>query len=188
MNKRRDIILFGIQGSGKGTQARRLSADCGYTVFETGAELRRIASGDSPLSQRVTQIMNSGQLVSTDLIMDIVESFIRTHRNDSIIFDGVPRNMEQFKRFGPLLAQFGLETLAIHILLSREESIKRLRKRRVLEGRSDDTDAGIKKRVEIFFTDTMPVIECYRTANRLIEVDGAGSIDEVAKKIRLAIE
>ena len=91
-----NLILLGIQGSGKGTQARLLK-EYGYKIFETGAQLREISAQDTELGKEVKQIIDGGNLVSDKLVCKLAENFIQENPNSPIIFDGIPRNQSQFE-------------------------------------------------------------------------------------------
>ncbi len=80
-----DLVLFGIQGSGKGTQAKKLAAEYGYNIFEAGAELRKIASSDSPLGRRVKGYIDQGHLVPHTIIMEVVAAAIADNRNEDYL-------------------------------------------------------------------------------------------------------
>lgn len=202
-----DIILFGMQGSGKGTQAKILIQKHGFKTFETGAELRAIAASDSELGKRVKAIMDAGNLVDTKVIMEIVENFLKnSDPNDSIIFDGIPRNMEQFEQFEAIMQKTGRLPMGVNIKLTKEEAMERLLKRFTCVGvdttnnpliteaecialggmvkrRSDDTPEAIEVRLNNFFSETQPVIEKYLQANRMIEVHGIQNVEDVTKAI-----
>jgi len=210
--KMNDLILFGMQGSGKGTQAKILAKKFGYKIFETGAELRIVAESDTPLGKKVKDIMNQGKLVDTSIIMEIVEEFCRNLDNDKhAIFDGIPRNMEQYKLFEAVMAKMGKKPTALNIKLTNEEAMGRLLKRFTCVGvdtthnpliteeeciamggtikrRSDDNEDVIKTRIEAFLTETQPVIEEYRKENRLKEVKGLQSVEEVTGDLVTILE
>ena len=206
-----DLILFGIQGSGKGTQGKILAHNHGYKIFETGAELRNMAASGTPLGIKVKNIMNEGKLVETSIIMEIVENFLNNIDTDtSVIFDGIPRSQEQMSQFEILMKKMKRKPQALNIKLSREESLDRLLKRFVCEGvntsknplitekeciaqggkvlrRSDDNRNAINIRINTFMEETQPIIEKYKELQRLIEIHGNQSLDDVTKDIQKAI-
>ncbi|MBT4936764.1 nucleoside monophosphate kinase, partial [Candidatus Peregrinibacteria bacterium] len=99
-----DLILFGMQGSGKGTQGKILAEKYGYRIFETGAELRAMVKSGTELGAKVKNIMESGKLVDTTIIMEIIEAFLENLSHDeSVIFDGIPRSKEQMNQFETLM-------------------------------------------------------------------------------------
>lgn len=185
-----DLILLGIQGSGKGTQARLLCQERGYFYFEAGAKLREIAASQSTLGQKVAEIINQGRLVPAPILMEMVEQFCKDHPQKPILFDGVPRNLEQFELFGPLMEKFQRSPLVIHLKLAKEKAIERIlkRARESKQKRKDDTPQIIKERIEIFYQQTQPIIKRYQTQKNLVEIDAMGEIKEINRKILQSID
>ncbi len=187
-----DLVLFGIQGSGKGTQAKRLCAEFGYEMFEAGGELRKIAAlasarpsgGDgsgSKLGETVKSYIDVGKLVPFAIIMQVVkEAILARPKTQKILFDGIPRDLDQMREFDKIMAEVGREFRCIEITLTEEEGVQRILGRAKSEGRADDADeAIIRRRMQTFFEKTKPVIEQYKAAGRLMEVDGRGTVEEV---------
>jgi adenylate kinase len=195
-----DLIFFGMQGAGKGTLGKTIAAKFGLQIFETGGELRRLASEDSELGRKIKEIIESGNLVSNDVVMEIVENFVLNREEDSpIIFDGIPRSVEQAKTLNALLDKHGREYKGVLLEIKRETALARLTTRRIcpvdkriypasyeadtcecgtpLETRKDDNPEAIEKRLELFATETQPAIDMY--ADRLIKIDGEPTIDVV---------
>ncbi len=196
------ILLMGPQGSGKGTQAERLSKRLAIPAFGMGQLLRdEIASG-SELGQKFEVILKRGDLVSDkDAAQMLQQRLGRDDTNNGYILDGYPRNMEQYRAF-----DFDTPTDVIVIEISREESLKRLGGRLTCRGcgkvasvsntlkpgdlcecgglwyqRDDDTPEAIGRRLTIYEQDTSPVITQYGDSVR--KIDGAGSIEEVEQRI-----
>ena len=174
-----NLIFFGIQGSGKGTQAKLLAENLGYQIFETGGELRKLAKEDSDLGKKVKETIEAGHLVSSELVLEIVRNFIRKADKTKIIFDGIPRNQDQYQSFMGILNEFNLEYTAVHFKLEKEEALTRLFKRAEIERRADDNEESIKRRIDIFYNDTLPLIENFAQTNKLIEVDASPTIEEI---------
>ena len=196
-----------MQGSGKGTQAKILVQKYGYKLFETGAELRAMAKSESELGQRIKTIMNEGKLVDNNIIMEIIEAFcFNIDENDHVIFDGIPRNMEQMEKFEIIMQKIGRNPMGLNIKLSHEKAMGRLLKRFTCEGvdttnnpliteeqcialggkvtrRSDDNEQAIRARLEAFDNETQPVIDAYEKLKKLIEIRGIQSVEEVNKEI-----
>ena len=184
----KNLIFFGIQGSGKGTQAKLLAKNLGYTIFETGAELRNIAKEESELGRKVKQTIESGHLVSTELVIEILKEFIHKHTNVPVIFDGIPRSDDQNLLFRQLLKSENIDYLAVHFKLEKAEAFKRLLKRAEVEKRADDNEESINRRIDIFFNSTVPVIETYSAENKLIEIDARPSIEEIYQTLSSQIQ
>ncbi len=197
-----DLIMFGMQGAGKGTVGKRVAEDFGLEIFETGAALRELATQDSELGKKVKEIIESGKLVSNEVVMEIVENFInKLPAGKSVLFDGIPRKIEQANSLNALLEKNGRDYKALLINISKETALRRLTTRKIcssckevypasykenacakcgapLTTRADDNLEAIKVRLEAFDKETVPAIEVYK--DKLIEIDGEGTIEEVA--------
>ena len=190
-----DLVLFGIQGSGKGTQAKRLASEFNFDIFEAGGELRKIAAGTgsgsgSDLGKTVKSFIDKGHLVPHEIIMQVVkEAILARPKTQKILFDGIPRDENQMKGFDQIMKDVGREFRCIHILLSPEEGMKRILGRAKAEGRSDDADTGIvERRMKTFVEKTLPVIQEYQKRGGMVEIDGMHSVDEVyAEMKRVAV-
>lgn len=202
-----DIILFGIQGSGKGTQGKILKARYNMAYFETGAELRHLAQEESDLGKKVKEIISSGHLVSNEIVMEIAENFLNNiEDNKNVIWDGIPRKIKQAESLDKLLKNNNRDYKAVILELSKEEALKRLTTRRIcsdckevypatynkdlcekcngkLITRHDDNPKSIKTRIQAYLNETTPVIELYDNRNKLLRVGGEGSIPEVSNEL-----
>lgn len=176
-----DLVFFGIQGSGKGTQAKKLAAEFGYDIFEAGGELRKIAASGSELGERVKSYIDQGHLVPHEIIMQVVAEAIATRSSDTkILFDGIPRDGEQKRDFDAVMRSADREFRCIHFLLDRDEAEARILGRAKAEGRADDADTAIiRRRMQTFTDKTLPIIEEYKEAGRVTEIDASEGIDEV---------
>ena len=177
------LILVGPQGSGKGTQARILAERQGYEIFETGGALRTLAKEGSELGNKVAEIMNRGELVSTQLVMDIVKDFIEKNKDTKIIFDGIPRSEDQYDALMALFEELNLDYNVLSIEVPIDVCKERMMKRVELEGRSDDTPAAIEKRLEIFATKTLPLVALWEAKGKVVSVNGHDSPENVDKEI-----
>lgn len=175
------IFILGPQGSGKGTQARKLSETLGIPELSMGGLLREEMASGSELGERVKQIVNTGSLVSdADATAVLAKRLTAPDAKGGYILDGFPRNTEQMKAF----ATFEQPTTVVVIHIPRPISVERLLKRAAIESRVDDTEEVINKRLDIYERDTLPIIEQYREQGIVRDVDGTGSIDEVADSIK----
>ena len=184
-----DLVFFGIQGSGKGTQAKKLAAEFGYEIFEAGGELRAIAASGTELGETVKGYIDQGDLVPHEIIMQVVKEAIAARPADQkIIFDGIPRDSEQQADFDGIIAETGREIQCVQILLDAEEGVERILQRAKEQGRADDADeAIIRRRMDTFLTKTVPVIEDYKAKGKMIEVDGQGSMEDVYGRVVSAL-
>jgi len=181
-----DLILFGIQGSGKGTQAKLLAAEHGYDIFEAGGELRKIKATGSDLGKEVASYMDQGNLVPFEIIMRVCKEAIRMRQKSTkILFDGIPRDSNQKQAFDEIMAEAGREFRCIHLLLDEEETVRRILGRAAKEGRRDDADEeSIRTRIGTFKEKTVPVIDEYKEEGRVAEVDGDGDVETVYERIK----
>ena len=198
-----DLVIFGIQGSGKGTQAKKLAEEFGYDIFEAGGELRRIAdsgsgsaaprtelrSGTGGLGAEVKSYIDAGKLVPHAIIMRVVAEAIRARpKTRKLLFDGIPRDRDQMRDFTEIMRKIGREFRCIHITLDPEAGIERILKRAKIEGRADDAqEETIRKRMRIFTEKTLPVIECFASEGKVTEVDGKGTTEEVYARLKRAV-
>jgi adenylate kinase len=185
----KDIILIGKQGSGKGTQGKILAEKFGFVIFETGAELRQIASRDSELGQEVKAIVEQGDLVSNEIVMRIVAHFISDiPKGKAVIFDGIPRSKIQRVSLEEELEKAEREFVALEVRLSEEEAFTRLSKRADIEGRADDNPESIRKRLANFAEHTAPLLKIWRSEGKLVSVDGEQNIEAVTAEMLKALE
>ncbi len=180
-----DLVFFGIQGSGKGTQAKRLASEFGYDIFEAGGELRKIAASGSKLGNTVKSYIDQGHLVPHAIIMQVVkESISARPKSQKILFDGIPRDDAQRKDFDEIMKNAGRDFRCIHLLLSPEEGLKRILGRAKAEGRVDDANEKIiRRRMQTFVEKTLPVIAHYKSLGKVIEVEGTGTVEEIYANI-----
>lgn len=184
-----DLVFFGIQGSGKGTQAKKLAAEFGYEIFEAGGELRKIAASGSKLGDTVKSYIDQGHLVPHQIIMQVVKEAVSARpKTTKILFDGIPRDVDQMRDFDAIMAAADRPFRCIEILLSEDQAKARILGRAKAEGRADDANAEIiLRRMDTFKQKTRPVIETYRKVGNLIEIDGNRGVDAVYEDLRKII-
>jgi adenylate kinase family enzyme len=120
-----DLVLFGIQGSGKGTQAKRLAAEFGFDIFEAGGELRKIAASGSELGNTVKSYIDQGHLVPHEIIMQVVKEAIAARpKATKILFDGIPRDTDQMRDFDAIMKDAGRDFRCTEILLDKEQALQ----------------------------------------------------------------
>lgn len=184
-----DLVLFGIQGSGKGTQAKRFAAEHGYRIFEAGGELRAMAATGTLLGETVKSYIDEGKLVPFAIIMDVVGAAIKACPFDQpLLFDGIPRDRAQMESFDRIMEEASRGFFCIELLVDEEAAIQRILKRAEAEGRKDDADeAIIRRRMATFHEKTSPVIETYRKAGKVVKVEGEGTVEEVFERFVRAV-
>jgi len=180
------ILILGPQGSGKGTQAKRIAtADCVPHVA-TGDIFRAAVSDGSELGVQVAPILESGGLVPDNLTIELIRE--RLADEDGFVLDGFPRTVPQAEALDAMLDEIG-KPLDVVILLqvSDEVATSRLQARAEAEGRADDSPDAIRNRLRLYHELTEPVVERYRDEGTLVVVGGDRAIDEVAATIEEAL-
>jgi adenylate kinase len=176
------ILILGPQGSGKGTQAKRLADNHGIAHVATGDILRAAIAEGSDVGRRVAPILERGDLVPDDLMIELIRE--RLADEESFVLDGFPRTVPQAEALEVMLDEIGKPLDAVLLLdVDDEVALGRLLGRRAEEGRSDDAPDVIRKRLRLYHSVTKPVVERYREAGTLLEVDGDQRPDDVARAI-----
>ena len=181
------LIFLGPQGSGKGTQASRLARLMGVPHISTGAMLRDAVAEGTELGKKADTIMQAGDLVPDDLVVAMVgERLAQPDAACGYILDGFPRNVSQARALDEVLG-VPLDGL-VQLDVPHEELMKRMLLRAESEGRADDTEEGISRRLAIYWEETAPLSDYYRETGRSVyPVDGFGGIDEVFARVALAL-
>jgi adenylate kinase len=185
-----NILLLGPQGSGKGTQAKRISAEYGIPHIATGDMLRAAIASAIPLGLQVGPILERGELVPDELMIDLIrERLEEPDAAEGFVLDGFPRTMAQADALDSMLREIGRElTVVFALQVSDEICIERLLKRAREEQRTDDTPEAIRTRLELYHRETEPLIEHYRTLGVLISIHADGTPNEVFAEIQAALE
>lgn len=181
------LILLGAPGAGKGTQAKRLESEHGLKQLSTGDMLRAEIASQSDLGQQVEKILAEGNLVSDDIMVEMIANRItKPDCKRGFILDGFPRTVAQAQALDVMLKDNDLSLNAvIEIQVDREALFDRIAKRSEEEGgtRADADVETIKNRMKVYDDLTAPIIPYYEAAGLLQPVDGMRSIDEVAMQI-----
>lgn len=185
-----DLLLFGIQGTGKGTQAKKLVEHFGFHHFEAGAALRAIIASGSELGKTVSSFVDHGSLVPHEIIMKVMrEAVSALSPQTMILFDGIPRDFEQQRDFDAIMRETGRTFRCIELTIDEEKAIVRVLQRGKEQGRKDDQDeAFIRRRLGWSKEKTQPVIEDYRSRGLVETVDGDASVEDVQQRILTAME
>ena len=185
-----NILLLGPQGSGKGTQAKRISEAYGIPHIASGDMLRAAMAAETELGRRVKPIYDRGDLVPDELMIELIrERLGQDDTENGFALDGFPRTLPQAEALDPILREIGKELTVVFVLqLPDEVCIERLTKRAQLEGRVDDTSEAIAKRLEIYRRETEPLIEWYRIRSNVVTVHAERSVNEVFGEIQQALE
>jgi adenylate kinase len=183
--------MMGPPGAGKGTQAARLAERLGAAHLDAGALFRQMASEDSPLGARIREVIAHGSLIPDDLADEVVGARLRALPVDQgFVLDGYPRNAWQAQALRRLLGELGrLEPRPVFVQLDvpRDVLVARLRRRRDLEGRADDTDEVIARRLEVYEAETAPVRDAVSDWADVVTIDGDRRPADVAAQIAGAL-
>ncbi|MBL8543004.1 MAG: adenylate kinase [Hyphomonadaceae bacterium] len=184
-----NLILFGPPAAGKGTQAKRLTAERGYIQLSTGDMLRAARKSGSELGQRVAAIMDSGSLVSDEIVIALIEEALAANKGaPGFIFDGFPRTVAQAEALDAMLAKHGQKIdRVIRLEVDSQQLMDRIAKRFAEEGRADDNPDAYKVRLDAYFTQTAPLLPYYEKQGKLQGVDGMADVDTVAHAIAKAL-
>lgn len=213
-----NIVILGPQGSGKGTQSEMLAQKYNAEHFDTGKVLRQVSKTDTPLGREIYEIsIKRKELVPSRILKEILHLRLNDlQREENVVFDGVPRNMEQAEYFEEALKEFGRKLDKVFFIdISEKESVARISKRWICskcrkilimdkdvksqkdtcpkcEGkitqRTDDTPEGVKNRLEIYKKETIPVLDFFQKEGLLVKINGEQSIEKVFEDIVKILE
>ena len=179
------LLIVGPPGAGKGTQAERIAVRYDIPTISTGDIFRANVAGETDLGLKVKAILDAGDYVPDSLTNELIgDRLAEADAEQGFLLDGYPRTVQQVEFLDEFLAGRG-EALAavVQLVADRDEIVERLRRRALDQGRSDDTEEAIRHRQDVYLRETAPLIETYRDRGLLVEVDGLGTIDEVAARI-----
>jgi adenylate kinase len=210
------IIFIGPPGSGKGTQAKRLASRLDVPHISTGDMLREAVAAGTPVGQKAASIMASGALVPDDVMIDIInDRLARPDASKGFILDGFPRTLVQAEKLDGLVGNGKSNLRVLQLLVPDEAIVRRITLRRTcaqcgaiyhLENnppasdsvcdrcgaeviaRPDDNEEAVRKRLEAFHRQTLPVATYYKSKSILREVDGVGPVDQVFERIERSLD
>jgi len=185
-----DVLLLGVQGSGKGTQAKRLASEYDIAHLSTGDMLRKAIADGTEVGRRVKPILEAGDLVPDDLMIELIRGRIQSPETaDGFILDGFPRTMAQADALDAMLSEIERPlSVVLELQVPDDVAIERLRKRAAEEGRSDDTPEAIANRIDLYHRETKPLVSHYRLAGNLVGIHGDRSENEVFAEIQDAVD
>jgi adenylate kinase len=185
-----NILLLGPQGSGKGTQAKRIQAEYGVPHIATGEILRAAMQEGTELGLKVKPIVDSGRLVPDDLMIDLIrDRLMQPDAEQGFILDGFPRTPPQADALDTMLDEIGRNlSIVFEFQLPDGVARERLLRRAELEGRADDTPEAIERRLALYHEQTEPLVEHYRAQGNLVGVHANNSVDGVFAEVQDALE
>jgi len=184
-----NLILFGPPAAGKGTQAKRLVDERRMVQLSTGDMLRAAIASGSELGHRVAGIMQRGELVSDEIVIELIESRLpEAEAAGGAIFDGFPRTLAQAQALDLMLKGRGRRIDLVVRLKVDDAALKaRVAGRFAESGRPDDNPESFNVRLAAYNSQTAPLLPYYEDQGKLVEVDGMGSVDQVARAIDAAL-
>jgi adenylate kinase len=185
-----NLILFGPPAAGKGTQAKRLVDTRGMVQFSTGDMLRAAIASGSALGRQVSEIMERGDLVPDAVVIALIEEALpAADAAGGAIFDGFPRTVAQAEALDDMLSHRNARIdVVLRLRVDDEALLARVARRFAEQGRSDDNPESFKVRLAAYNAQTAPLLPHYRAQGKLIEVDGMGTIEQVAREIDAALD
>ena len=186
-----NIVLLGPPGCGKGTQSKNIVDKRNFLQLSTGDLLRKTVKSGSKTGQKIKLIMEKGELVPDDLVIDMIINSIEKNPKRNFIFDGFPRNLNQAVALDQSLKKNDMELNHVIFLNVELNVLEERIKKRVLESdsaRTDDNVETLMQRVKIYKKSTFPLLEYYRSQKKLNEIEGMQSIQNVYNQISKVID
>ncbi|MCK6209881.1 adenylate kinase [Georgenia sp. EYE_87] len=184
------LVLLGPPGAGKGTQAARICERLGVPAISTGDIFRANVAEQTELGRRAQRYMDAGEYVPDEVTNAMVRDRLsQADAVDGFLLDGYPRTADQVAELDGMLAHSGTRLDAVvELTADTDEVVARLLKRAAEQGRADDTESVIRRRLEVYAEQTAPLADLYAERGLLVQVDGIGSLDEVTERILTALE
>lgn len=183
------LLIIGPPGAGKGTQAVRISEELSIPAISTGDIFRANIKGETELGREAKQYIDAGNLVPDSVTNRMVRDRLgQQDTSEGFLLDGYPRNTAQVEELDRILSELDQKLDGVLLLTAdNEELVQRLLGRAVQEGRSDDTEDVIRHRLDVYASETAPIVDLYASRGLVSEVDGLGSIDEVTERLLSAV-
>ncbi|WP_418607738.1 adenylate kinase [Georgenia sp. SUBG003] len=184
------LVLLGPPGAGKGTQAARISERLEVPAISTGDIFRANVAEQTELGRRAQRYMDAGEYVPDEVTNAMVRDRLsQPDAANGFLLDGYPRTADQVAELDGMLASSGTRLGAVvELTADTDEVVTRLLKRAAEQGRADDTESVIRRRLEVYAEQTAPLADLYAERGLLVQVDGIGSLDEVTDRIMTALE
>ena len=185
-----NLILFGPPGAGKGTQSKYLVKKLNCYQVSTGDMLRDEIKKNSEIGKKIINDMKDGIFISDDIVNQLIKNVVfDPQKKNKLIFDGYPRTLSQAKNLDTLLNSSDQKIDFIFFLnVNKDKKIKRIKKRKILEKRSDDNLETIMKRYDAYMETTKPVLDFYSKNSNFYEIDGSDEIDQITARINAFLD
>lgn len=180
-----NIVIFGAPGSGKGTQSDKIAERYGLQHVSTGEILREEIASSTDLGKLADSYMSKGELVPDCVVIEMLEELIARNKGaKGFIFDGFPRTVPQGEALNQLLQRHDeTVTIVVSLEVEDEELVDRLLKRGAISGRTDDNRKTIESRLRVYYRQTAPLKDFYRSKDLLKEIKGIGSVESIFESI-----
>lgn len=180
-----NIVIFGAPGSGKGTQSDKIAERYGLQHVSTGEILREEIASSTDLGKLADSYMSKGELVPDCVVIEMLEELIARNKGaKGFIFDGFPRTVPQGEALHQLLQRHDeTVTIVVSLEVEDEELVDRLLKRGAISGRADDNRKTIESRLRVYYRQTAPLKDFYRSKDLLKEITGIGSVESIFESI-----
>jgi adenylate kinase len=179
------LLLIGMPGAGKGTQAAQLSVAFGIPAISTGDIFRHNVKNETELGKQAKAFMDRGEYVPDSLTNELVRDRL-SHADAAggFLLDGYPRTADQVAELDDILGEHSQKLDAVVMLTADvDEVVRRLLNRAIEQGRADDTEEVIRRRLDIYEEQTAPLVSVYAARNLVVTVDGLGEVEEVTARI-----
>ena len=184
------LLFMGPPGAGKGTQAKVVCQEIGIPQISTGDILRAAVKNGTEMGLKAKSFMDSGGLVPDEVVIGIIKDRIKeSDCEKGYLLDGFPRTLDQAEALKKILAEIGQNLdMALNLAVPDDELLKRLLDRAKKEGRADDTEPVIKKRLDNYNAQTLPLLDYYKNEGILKEIDGLGGVDAITDRVRKTLK
>lgn len=181
------LLIMGLPGAGKGTQAQVVAERFGIPHISTGDIFRANLAQGTPLGQLAQSYMDKGEYVPDEVTNDMVrDRLTQPDAQSGFLLDGYPRTVAQVEALDSMLGGHDFDRVLV-LEADLEEVVQRLLRRAVEQGRADDTEDVIRRRLEVFQEQTAPLIDVYSSRGLVTHVDGVGSVEDVTQRITSAL-
>ena len=183
------LLLIGAPGAGKGTQAEKLSAAFNIPAISTGDIFRHNVKNETELGKQAKAFMDRGEYVPDSLTNALVrDRLAQADAGAGFLLDGYPRTAEQVTELDEILSEQGTKLdVVVQLTADTDEVVRRLLNRAIEQGRADDTEDVIRRRLEVYEEQTAPLTSVYAARSLLVTVDGLGEVTEVTDRILEAL-